>query len=66
MKAAGIHGARACPKGLRHGFGVQAALCGVNGEQIRRWLGHASIKTTGIYTSVVGDEEREMVARMWG
>lgn len=62
---AGVTGAQAMPKGLRHGFGVHAVQCGVPLTLIQRWLGHADIATTAIYTHVLGPEERAVAARMW-
>jgi integrase len=32
---------------------------------LQRWLGHASMTTTAIYLEAMGDEEREIAARMW-
>jgi integrase/recombinase XerD len=32
---------------------------------VQRWLGHASMNTTAIYLQAIGDEEREIVSRMW-
>ena len=52
MRMAGIEGPQACPKGLRHGFGIAAVL------------GHADIATTAIYTIAV--EARAFLAKMWG
>lgn len=66
MRAAGISGDHATPKGLRHGFGVRAIQSNVPLTLIQRWLGHADIKTTAIYTSAMGPEEREFASRMWG
>lgn len=66
MYAAGIKdGPHAMPKGLRHAFGIHAVRSGVPLPLIQRWMGHASIATTAIYLQAVGDEEREIAARMW-
>jgi len=65
MDKAGIAGSYASPKGLRHGFGVRAIQANVPLTLVQRWLGHADIKTTAIYTSAMGPEEREIAARMW-
>lgn len=65
MAAAGIAGLHASPKGLRHGFGVQAVRAGVPLNLLQRWLGHADIATTAIYADAMGAEEREIAARMW-
>lgn len=65
MDSAGIVGEHATPKGLRHGFAVQAIQANVPLTLVQRWLGHADIKTTAIYTSAMGAEERSLAARMW-
>ena len=65
MNAAGLEGPHATPKGLRHGFGVAAVQVGVPLNLVQRWLGHADIKTTAIYTSASGPEERAIASRMW-
>jgi len=66
MAEAGIvSGARATPRGLRHGFGVAAVSAGVPLNLVQRWLGHAQISTTAIYADVMGPEERTLAARMW-
>lgn len=65
MKAAEISGTAAMPKGLRHGFGVNAFETSVPPHLVQRWLGHASLKTTSIYGDVMGPEERAFAARMW-
>ncbi len=66
MAAAAIRGPQACPKGLRHAFGVAAVEAGVPLPTIASLLGHADIKTTAIYTTALGAEQHELVARMWG
>jgi integrase/recombinase XerD len=53
------------PKGLRHGFGVNAFEMNVPPHLVQRWLGHASLRTTAIYGDVVGAEERLFAERMW-
>jgi integrase/recombinase XerD len=65
MAMAGIIGAPAMPKGLRHGFGVSAFQCNVPPHIVQRWLGHASLRTTSIYGDVIGAEERAFAARLW-
>src|SRR5581483_279611 len=66
MTRAGIaHGPQACPKGLRHGFGLHAIRSGVPVHLVQRWLGHARMETTAIYLQAMGAEEREIAARMW-
>lgn len=65
MTAVGIAGPWANPRGLRHGFAVAALESGVPITLVQRWLGHSSLRTTAIYTEVVGQEERRLAARMW-
>jgi integrase/recombinase XerD len=66
MHEAGIvPGPHATPRGLRHSFGLHAIRSGVPLNLVQRWLGHASMHTTAIYLQAIGDEEREIAARMW-
>ena len=65
MRSAGVHGPQASPKGLRHGFGIAAVSNGVPLNLVQRWLGHADLKTTTIYTNACGPEERLLAERMW-
>lgn len=65
MREAGIDGVHACPKGLRHGYGVHATRSGVQLHMLQRWLGHADMRTTAIYATAVGREELEIADRMW-
>ena len=53
------------PEGLRHSFGVRAFQAHVPAHLIRRWLGHASLRTTAIYAGMLGPGERAFAARMW-
>lgn len=46
MAAAVIIGTPASPKGLRHGFGVNAIASGVRLPLLQKWMGHASLRTT--------------------
>lgn len=66
MATANIVGLHATPKGLRHGFGVNAFQSLVPPHLVQRWMGHASLRTTAIYADVMGPEERAFAARMWG
>ena len=65
MRDAGIEGPQACPRGLRHGFGVAAVIAGVPLPTVAAVLGHADLSTTAIYTTAIGAEARELVARVW-
>ena len=47
MRSAGIEGPQACPRGLRHSFGVAAAvMAGVPLPTVAAVFGHASLSTT--------------------
>lgn len=65
MKKAEIEGVHACPKGLRHSFGIYCALKGIPESRIQKWLGHSSRESTIIYTDAVGEEERQLASRLW-
>ena len=65
MRDARIEGPQATPKGLRHGFGVQAVAKGIPLNMLQKWLGHAQLSTTAIYADAVGAEEQEIASRMW-
>lgn len=65
MRTAGIEGPQACPRGLRHSYGVAAVTAGVPLPTIAAVLGHASLTTTAIYTTAIGAEARELVSRVW-
>ena len=65
MRMTLIEGPQACPKGLRHGFGIAAVTAGVPLPTIAAVLGHADIATTAIYTTAVGVEARQFLAKMW-
>nr|WP_316247485.1 site-specific integrase [Roseobacter litoralis] len=54
------------PKGLRHGFGINAVVSGVPLHMLQKWMGHAQLSTTAIYADAVGKEEQDIAARMWG
>ena len=66
MQQAGVPLFCAMPKALRHAYGV----AGITEAQVplnmmQKWLGHARIETTAIYTNAVGSEERAIASRMW-
>ncbi|HEY1612085.1 MAG TPA: site-specific integrase [Rhizomicrobium sp.] len=65
MDLAGIEGAHAMPKGLRHGFGVANAEDNVPMATTQKWLGHAKLETTAIYQQAVGREETAFARRLW-
>ena len=65
MGSAGIEGPQACPRGLRHSYGVAAVQAGVPLTTIAAVLGHADVSTTAIYATAIGAEARELVSRLW-
>ena len=65
MRASGLDGPHASPKGLRHGFGVAAVSAGIPLNLVQKWLGHAQLTTTAIYANAVGAEEKDIASRMW-
>lgn len=65
MQSARIYGKQASPKGLRHGYGIHALRSGVRLQMLQKWLGHASMSTTAIYSTAIGKEEREHASLMW-
>ena len=65
MRTAGIEGPQACPRGLRHSYGVAAVTAGVPLPTVAAVLGHASLTTTAIYTTAIGAEARALVSRIW-
>lgn len=65
MATAGLDGIKATPKGLRHAFGVACNQKGVQLNMAQKWLGHADIRTTAIYSDAVGQEERNVAERLW-
>lgn len=67
MDAADIaEGPHKAPKGLRHGYGINAMRTGIQLNMLQKWMGHADMKTTAIYANALGKEERQIAARMWG
>ena len=65
MLSAAIDGPQACPRGLRHSYGVAAVVAGVPLTTIAAVLGHADVSTTAIYTTAIGVEQRALIARIW-
>jgi integrase/recombinase XerD len=65
MRDAHIVGRSACPRGLRHGFGVGTVQAGIPLTLVQRWLGHARLGSTAIYTDACGPEEQVIAARFW-
>lgn len=65
MQAAGVEGRHATPRGLRHGFGIKAVTSEIPLNMAQKWLGHARLATTAIYTDATGPEEKRIAERMW-
>ena len=65
MRRAGIEGPQACPRGLRHSYGIAAVSAGVPLPTLVAVLGHASLNTTAVCTTAIGAEDRELVSRVW-
>jgi len=53
------------PKAARHAFGVNAIQNGVALNIVQRWMGHARIETTAIYTNAMGRKEHALYRRAW-
>ncbi len=66
MRAGGLDGVHASPKGLRHGLGVAAVTAGIPLNLVQKWLGHAQLSTTAVYANAVGAEGKDIARRMWG
>jgi len=60
----GIEKDRRHPHVFRHGFAVNAVLSGVPPMVLRRWMGHASIDTTLIYTEVLAQDTKGYLNKM--
>jgi integrase/recombinase XerD len=65
MKLAKISGPQACPRGLRHGFGVGMLQRRAPIQLIQRWMGHARLSTTMIYMDVCGPDEVAFAQPFW-
>lgn len=67
MHRAGVEGAQATPKGLRHAYGI-LQVTGKNPLPLHILadvMGHSSTATTEIYTRVLGGEKKKMVLSPW-
>ncbi len=65
MRSANIPERLTMPKSARHAFGADAVQNSVALNVVQRWMGHARIETTAIYTDAVGREERALASRAW-
>ena len=66
MARASVAGPQACPRGLRHAYGVACVQNGVPLTTIAAALGHADLASTAIYATAIGAEARELLAPVWG
>lgn len=53
------------PRALRHAFGAESTLNQVPLTLVKKWMGHAKLETTEIYTSLIGNEERALAQLTW-
>jgi integrase/recombinase XerD len=65
MRDAGELDHLSMPKALRHAFGAAATLEMISPLIVQKWMGHARIETTQIYTALVGNEERRLARSTW-
>ena len=65
MIAAGISGLPATAKGIRHAFAIACLEKQIPINMVSKWLGHARLETTAIYANALGQEERNIAARLW-
>lgn len=65
MALSNIVGEHACPKGLRHGFGIAHGQSKTNPRLIQRWMGHTTLNTTMIYLDAQGREARDAAKAVW-
>ncbi len=65
MRDAKVNDQLTTPKAARHAFGVDAIQNCVALNIVQRWMGHARIKTTAIYTEIIGREEHTLARRTW-
>jgi integrase len=53
------------PKAVRHAFGAAGTIGKITLSMIQHWLGHADIRTTSIYTTVIGSDARKLAQKTW-
>jgi integrase/recombinase XerD len=65
MRHSSVAGRQACPRGLRHGFGVSALQNRVPLIVIQHLMGHAKLNTTSIYLAVCGRDVVDFMKQFW-
>lgn len=60
-----LSGIHACPKGLRHGFAIACLNKGIQLNMVKKWMGHSSLAVTEIYANAVGEEEINIISKLW-
>lgn len=65
MTMADLSGCNANSRGLRHGFAIGCVEEDIPITTLKKWLGHARLSTTAIYTDALGAEELALAARRW-
>jgi integrase len=66
MKQADIAaGPHRVPKGLRHGYAINAVTKGVPLHMLSKWMGHSILEITAIYANAMGEEQQAIAGRMW-
>lgn len=58
-------GAHKTAMGLRHGYGVAAVRAMIPLNMLQKWMGHADITTTAVYTKILEEEDEAIAALMW-
>jgi integrase/recombinase XerD len=65
MRNAEISERLCMPKALRHAFAIDAGQSSIPLNIVQRWMGHARLETTAIYSGALGEEERNLARRAW-
>jgi integrase len=65
MMLSQVVGRAACPRGLRHSFGIGTLQSGVPIHMTQKWMGHARPSSTAVYADACGPEEMAFAERFW-
>jgi site-specific recombinase XerD len=63
-RLAGFSDGREHPHTFRHSFAINCLLHGVPITTLQRWLGHANITNTLIYTALTGREDQTLIGEV--